>query len=373
MSKAGVPKRCANLISGESILNDGTAIVLFTLYLNLSSKDGMTWEDIIVFLLKNTLGASAFGVAWGLVGLVAIRLSRRSDVLVTVLSLVLPYLAFYCSFRLGMSGVLALVPLGLIFGFGIQVFAGSELHCFLESVWTFLEWSANTLVFFLSGVLIAEDILLDEGSADKWGFLFITYLVSQAVRLLIVTLFYPPLYYIPPSVTPQEASLLWWGGLRGAVGLSLAIVLKLDAPNLGEQASAAQDASFFMGGVVILTLLVNGTTAEVLIRKVRACVRAHECVCVHACVRACVFDRSFFRPLIHSLTHPPTYLLTEDEAGHAQSRKEKDTGRFALQDRSGHDSHKGLCAAQDGQRTRDKRTRELHGDARRVVATRRDG
>jgi NhaP-type Na+/H+ or K+/H+ antiporter len=267
MKRHGVRPRLLNLMSGESILNDGSSIVLFILYLNIMSTDKtMGWYQIFTFFARNTVGALLLGTFFGILVLVCIKLSHRNKQLITVLTICSPYLVYYTAFlKLDISGILTLVPLGLIVGFGCQVFTGSELHSDLGSIWEFLEFCANTLIFFITGVLIAEDIVLRDYAYSPvlWLFVPVTYVISQVVRFVVVFSFYPVLCRIQPGLTYKEALLLIWGGLKGAIALSLSIVLlKSDIP---EDLDNAHEAAFLMAGVVISTLLFNSTSTKFLI------------------------------------------------------------------------------------------------------------
>lgn len=229
----------------------------------------MAPTEIVAFIFKNTLGAGSFGMLWGLAGLIAIRMSERKKIMITILTLALPYLAYYTAALLEMSGVITLVPLGILIGFGCQIFTGSEIHDYLGSIWEFLEFCANTLVFFLSGILVAEDFFLYESTPVKWAYVFVTYAFTQVIRFIVIMVFYPLLTRISPGLSFKEALLAWWGGLRGAVGLSLAIALKLKAGHTVGMEKQAHEAAFFMSGVVIITLLLNSTTTEILIKVLR--------------------------------------------------------------------------------------------------------
>mmetsp|Transcript_97 Transcript_97/g.260 ORF Transcript_97/g.260 Transcript_97/m.260 type:complete len:760 (+) Transcript_97:194-2473(+) len=267
MKKCGVKRRALNLISAEAILNDGAGIILFTLYVQMIHARSMSALDVVSFITRNLLGPIGIGVGFGLVALLAIKISKRSKVLITTLTVAIPYLIYYTAqFKLNISGVLSLVIPGLIVGLGCEIFSGSELHDYIGSIWEFLEFFANSLIFYLSGVLIAEDIVLQESHLRMWLLLAITYFVSLGIRAIMVLLFFPLLKRVDPGTSPKECILVWWGGLRGAVGLALAMVLR-DLPS--EEKEGGQQAAFLMSGIVILTLLINSSSTNFLIRTLK--------------------------------------------------------------------------------------------------------
>lgn len=95
MKKCGVKRRALNLISAEAILNDGAGIILFTLYVQMIHARSMSALDVVSFITRNLLGPIGIGVGFGLVALLAIKISKRSKVLITTLTVAIPYLIYY--------------------------------------------------------------------------------------------------------------------------------------------------------------------------------------------------------------------------------------------------------------------------------------
>lgn len=256
-------KRLETLIEGESLLNDGTAIVLFTLFLGMLSMDaGGTG---LLEIAGSFIWVVSLGFVIGLVlgGLCLLWIGRIfNDPLVEIcLSIGTAYLVFFVAEHVfHASGVVALVTSALLFAGVGRTQISSEVAGFMHHFWEVMAYIANTLIFLLVGILIAKR--LDFGSLDLWLSLAILYLGLQIIRAGSVALFMPALKRIGIGITKEKAMVLVWGGLRGAVALALALTLvqgDLLSPTV------ADEILFLCAGVVVLTLLINATTMSWLL------------------------------------------------------------------------------------------------------------
>ncbi|KAG0575636.1 hypothetical protein KC19_5G019200 [Ceratodon purpureus] len=136
--------------------------------------------------------------------------------------------------------------------------------------WEMISYIANTLIFLLSGVVIAESILRshDKIEGRDWSYLLLLYIFVQLSRVAVVGLLYPSLKYFGYGIDWKEAAVLVWAGLRGAVALSLS----LEVSQYGQHDAHAHITLltearfvFLTGGVVFLTLIINGSTTQFLL------------------------------------------------------------------------------------------------------------
>jgi ankyrin repeat protein len=138
-----------------------------------------------------------------------------------------------------------------------------------------LEWLLNTLLFALAGVVFGH-VLANrenywrEGMARGWGYLFLLWFLLNAVRFFLTFSSYPLLSRIGLKSNLREATFLAFGGLRGAIGIALALALEAEVVHSG----ASQEYRFqveklfaYVGGVAFLTLVINGTLAGPLLVK----------------------------------------------------------------------------------------------------------
>lgn len=261
-------KRLETLIEGESLLNDGTAIVLFTLflgmYLSTSSNE---------FSILSVAGDFTFVVLFGLIigvilGYMAILLIDKvfNDPLVEIsLSVGVAYLVFFVAeHTFHVSGVVALVALALMFASIGRTKVSPEVAGFLHHFWEMMAHFANTFIFLLVGILIAERVKLDV--AEYWISLAVLYVGIMVIRAGSVLALAPFLKRISIGFTKEKATVLVWGGLRGAVSLALALTI---AQNDAIPKSIGDQILFLTAGIVVLTILINGMSMEKLLEVLK--------------------------------------------------------------------------------------------------------
>ena len=250
--------RLQTLLEGESLLNDGTAIVLFTLFLVLAI-DVQTQFDlpyvVIEFIRVVAIGAVT-GLITGVLSLTFInRVFNDSQIEIT-LTLVLPYLVFYVAEHLfHASGVVAVVTLALIYAGPGRTRFSPEVIESLHHVWHSLSYLFNTLIFMLVGLVIAARLSLDE--LVYWPYLVAAYLAIFVIRAFAVTIMTPVLSRIGIGMTKEKSIVLVWGGLRGAVSMALALIV---ASNESLPQSIRDQILFLTAGIVVLSIVVNGST-----------------------------------------------------------------------------------------------------------------
>lgn len=273
LREVGAPKRLGLLIEGESLLNDGTAIVLFgVLVAGLQAAgsgapvtmDGAWLGHTLLELLRVAGGGILVGgiFAW----FTATWLGRIFDdaLAESTLTIVLAYAAMaIAEGLLHVSGVLALVTAGLaLAGPGRTRITPQVMH-FLHQFWEMLAYVANTVIFFLVGLIIAAKLGI--AGLATLALVPLTWLALVVIRAGIVFGVRPiGNAFADSPVDPRSASVMAWGGLRGAVSLALALLLE-GLPGIPEALGAQVLA--VTTGVVLLTLLVNGSTTGTLLRR----------------------------------------------------------------------------------------------------------
>jgi CPA1 family monovalent cation:H+ antiporter len=243
------------LIEAESLLNDGTAAVAFGIVLAAASGQQLTPFDVTAALFKTAGGGILCGAV---VALAALALAGRTeDHLVEItFTTVAAYGSFLLADRFGMSGVLATITAGLIMGnlksAGTISDKGKEA---VQAFWEYAAFVANSLVFLLIGMHEAH-----ENFAAVW--------LPAVIAIVLVTLsravaIYPCCFLFSRSslrVTPKHQHTLFWGGLRGALALALALSLP---PEL-RQRDEIITISF---SVVAFSIFVQGLTMAPFLRR----------------------------------------------------------------------------------------------------------
>jgi CPA1 family monovalent cation:H+ antiporter len=251
----GIDKRLTMILEGESLFNDGTAVVLFKIVLALILSGGQ-------FSIVNTVG-SFFLVVFGgallgmVIGYVASRITSAFDdhLLEITLTMVTAYGAYLAAEQLHVSPVIAVVAAGIVVGnYGSRTGMSATTRLAVNSFWEYAAFLVNSLLFLLIGLQVQMPLLLKHAQLIGLGVLAVF-----ASRLLVV-------YGICPFVSTDRLPipdkwrhLMFWGGLRGALVMALALSLPLTFPDR----EAIINMTF---GVVLFTLLVPGLTMEPLVR-----------------------------------------------------------------------------------------------------------
>lgn len=270
LKSAGASPKLTILIVGESLMNDGTAMVLFTLYFNMLKGDSYGGGDIILYFLKMAIGSPLFGMCSGFVAIYWISLLNKplspDDVTCQIaITIFCAYLTFFVAeFEFEMSGLLATCGAGVAFAWLSPPLILE--HESMHHVWGILEWCGNTLLFLLAGVIIGKETLEIISFMD-YVYLLVLYIFLIALRAVIVGLLYPILSNVGLKCDRNDAKFMVWAGLRGALGMALALIVQSNR-TAGEADISNGDASklfFFVGGIAALTLIINATTAGLVL------------------------------------------------------------------------------------------------------------
>ncbi|KAL0693211.1 hypothetical protein Bca4012_060391 [Brassica carinata] len=284
LKELGASKKLSTVIEGESLMNDGTAIVVFQLFLKMVMGNSSDWSSIITFLIRVALGAVGIGLAFGIVSVLWLKFIFNDTVIEITLTIAVSYFAYFTAQEwAGASGVLTVMTLGMFYAaFARTAFKGDSQKS-LHHFWEMVAYIANTLIFILSGVVIAEGILDSDKIAyqvlrlrgiwlptgGSWGFLFLLYFYVQVSRCVVVGVLYPLLCRVGYGLDWKEGVILVWSGLRGAVALSLSLSVKQSSGNSFLSRETGTLFIFFTGGIVFLTLIVNGSTTQFALRLLR--------------------------------------------------------------------------------------------------------
>jgi monovalent cation:H+ antiporter, CPA1 family len=251
----GVSRRLAVLVEGESLLNDGTAIVVYTLALAVVLGAQFNPGQAAVDFVRIAVGGTLVGLAAGWV--FSQLLARLDDYLIEMtLTTILAFGSYLLAEHLHVSGVLAVVAAGLISGNVGPKGMSPTTRIVLANFWEYVAFLANSLVFLLIGLQI--DI---PGLIHQWQPVVGAVAAVLVARALVVY----GLGWLA-NRTSEPIPVAWrhvlnWGGLRGAISLALALTLPA---TLGTERYLLRLMTF---GVVLFTILVQGTTMSTLVRR----------------------------------------------------------------------------------------------------------
>ncbi|MBL62136.1 MAG: hypothetical protein CMI30_01895 [Opitutae bacterium] len=229
LKELGASKKLGTLIEGESLLNDGTAIVAFMLLIGVVTGTAF-FEGTGGFILDATMGFGIIGaggaVLGGLLGLIAILWLKKvfNDAMIEITVVLVTSFAvfFVCEFFFHISGVLGLVALGIVMaGIGAKRISPEVAH-FMHEFWELAAFIANVIIFIVVGVVIAQNVT---PLPMDYLLLAIVYLAIHVVRATNMLIFYPLMKKAGYGLPKKDAIVVWWGALRGAIGLALALVV----------------------------------------------------------------------------------------------------------------------------------------------------
>lgn len=265
LRELGAPKRLGILIEGESLLNDGTAIVVFNLLIGLltGAVAGLHLGSATADFLRVALGGVAIGLGLAIVSTAWLSRTFNDPMVEITLTLVLAYAAMIIAEGVfHVSGVMAIVTAGLWMHAQGRTRISPEVFHFLHQFWQMLAYIANTLIFLLVGLVVA--IQVESASWRDLGLVLGAYVGVMVLRFLITFAFLPLMNRMGDRISPAQVTVMSWGGLRGAVSLALALVISQRADIPAELRGQILLAT---AGVVLLTIVVNGSTIGALLRR----------------------------------------------------------------------------------------------------------
>jgi len=265
----GVEKRLSVLVEGESLLNDGMAIVIFKLALGLgavaavSGGEGLGVEFDLLGSVWDFLKVAVGGIAIGLIvaKLAEVVFKYTDDRLVeTTVTLPAAFGAYLLAENFHLSGILAVVAAGIYLGNIIPLYTTPSTKIALYNFWEMVAFIVTSLIFLAIGLLIDIRQLV---SIQNIVLVISAVFAILVARALVVYGMSAISNKLKSNVPPAYQHVMFWGGLRGAI--SLALALSLTSGSFGPGVSEQLQAMTF--GVVLFTLLVQGTTIERLIKK----------------------------------------------------------------------------------------------------------
>ena len=263
----GAPERLAILVDGESLFNDATAIVLFNIIVaSIITQTSMSFHNImhgVGEFCTVFFGGMIVGVIIGFLIILFIKYAKNDPVIHIALSTVMAYVAFIIAeYYLEVSGVMSVLAAGII----LSWYAGSHLSNAskrqLNHFWEYASFVCNSFIFLLLGVAELHLIALI-GHSSSIMIYILTAIIAATIARLVVVYFVPHLF---PSkcgkIDNFYKTIIFWGGLRGAVPLALVL-------SLSHHFEDQQLLVELTLGVVLFTLIVQGTTMKPLMRLLK--------------------------------------------------------------------------------------------------------
>jgi CPA1 family monovalent cation:H+ antiporter len=260
------PPRLVRIIQGESLLNDATAIALFTFFMAMVTAGVPDPQISSIFIEIPRVMIGGLLVGWLAATLVLPVMSMMGSLITAQisLSLGLPFMAFLVAEHLGLSGVIAVFSAGVTLNFSGLSRLSSESWSKIREAWNLMAHWAGALIFLMAALLIPRLLSRAEPSdALLVAVVLVSALLSRAVILWGVLPLLERLKLSPPIGHAYRGVILW-GGLRGAVTLALALAVT-EAPFVSSDIKHA--VGVIATGYVLSVFVIQGLTLRPLIRK----------------------------------------------------------------------------------------------------------
>ena len=273
MRRLGVPRRVVSIVEGESLVNDGTALVAYRFAVVAVVTGTFTlWEAGISFVL-NVAGGVVVGVA---VGWIVRQVRRRLEYppAEVTISLLTGYFAYLPAELIGVSAVIAAVTAGIYLGWHTPELTNAEVRLLGESTWQIVTFVLNALLFTMIGLQLP--VILDDLDAYSAGELLWWALAVSLTVVLVRWLWVFPAAWLPrrlfrrirerdPMPPRAQLALISWSGMRGAVSLAAALAIPLST-EAGEPFPGRSLILFLTFAVILVTLVAQGLTLPAVIR-----------------------------------------------------------------------------------------------------------
>jgi CPA1 family monovalent cation:H+ antiporter len=263
--RLGLPRRALTILIGESLFNDATALTLYRVAIGAAVGGTVDLlEGVGEFLYSAVVGvaiglALAFLFAW-------VFRHTRDSLVENTLMLLIPFAAYLAAESVHASGVIAVVIVGLYLGNQMHQ-RGFGTRLVSDAVWRVTDFFLEAIVFALIGLQLVT-VIKGIGGYSAWevalyaGVVFLVTVLARFVWMFPVTYLTRLFRRNEPGPKPSHIVIISWAGMRGVVSLAAAFAIPVDMPN--------RDILLFLTFTTVIgTLLVQGTTFPMLIRRLR--------------------------------------------------------------------------------------------------------
>ena len=272
LKSTGAQIKLNMLIEGESLMNDGSASIFFFVFAELILKPEFSFVTFLEKFARLTLGGAALGIGMGIIFSNIMQVLIHSSNLLAITSFLAAYLTFFLAeaaiVGMHVSGILAVVVLGLYLGGTVRSRMSPHAQHSLHEVWSFAQFIMETLLFLLTGGFIG--IFLAKGDSGlvlaDVGKVFALNILLLIIRFAVLGLWWPLVTRIGYRISWKEYILMSYSGLRGAIGLAIALLVYLN----NDYSEYFRDLTILsISSVIIFTVLVQGMTLKLIMKFVR--------------------------------------------------------------------------------------------------------
>jgi Na+/H+ antiporter len=274
MRRVGAPRRMVNVLEGESLFNDATALVAYKVAVAAAVGGSVSAGHTVLEFLVEAGGGIAIGLAVGwVIGQVRRRVTDINTEL--TISLFSAYGAFVPASQLGVSGVLAVVACGVYLGWRAPEISSPESRMQADGLWSTLTFLLNAALFILIGLQlpVIVDGLAGLPAGEVIGYAAAVCATVIAVRFLWNFIVTSLVRLIDRRASQLARRASWrnrvvgsWAGMRGAVSLAAALALPLHT-DAGDPLPGRELIQFITFALILVTVVGQGLTLPWLIRR----------------------------------------------------------------------------------------------------------
>lgn len=257
----GASPRLTALVEGESLFNDATAVVCFSLVLMAFNQHEMmlSWQSASAQFFITVGGGLIIGLIFGYLAALLYHLINDNNgrAIISLLAMALPF--YIAEHHLHVSGIIAVLISGLWLGASSRLINKEEKNssCFSSHLWELNGYIANVIVFVLMGATITIDMF-----KEQWFAMLLGIAAATISRAVVIYGFTPLLNILPKQekIPLSYQNVMMWGGLRGGVGIALALSIPTSIPSW-------YSVQAMIYGMVLFTLFIQAPLMPPLIKK----------------------------------------------------------------------------------------------------------
>jgi CPA1 family monovalent cation:H+ antiporter len=270
--RLGAPRRVVTILEGESLINDGTALVFYKVAVAAAVSGTFSLAEASGRLVLNCVGGVLVGLGVGFV-VREVRSRMPAAPASIAMAFLTGYFAYLPADALGVSGVLAVVTAGIFMGWHTPLLTTVETRLQGAAFWEILTFLLNSLLFLLVGLQLPR--VLDVLERRSALVLVRDALIVAATVIAIRIVWSFAFTFVIRRFSRRSEPLPWrgvstvsWGGLRGGVSLAAALAIPLTT-SAGDPFPQRDLIVFLVFGVILVTLVGQGLTLPLLIRALR--------------------------------------------------------------------------------------------------------
>jgi monovalent cation/hydrogen antiporter len=272
-----VPRRIAAIVSGECLVNDATALVLYRFAVAAIGTAAFVPGKVGIAFFLVSIGGIVAGFALAFLAELVIRWIVRfgydQPMLINVVLLIVPFGAYLAAEELRVSGVLAAVTAGMLLSRRMSTIVDSGTRLVGSATWEMLLFLLNAFVFLLIGLQLPQILI---GLEHKLGQALLEGAIVSALVIVVRLVWVFPATYLPrmlskrlrerdPAPSWKVTLVIGWAGMRGIISLAAALAISY-AVGIGNAAPVRSEIIFITFCVIIVTLVGQGLTLGPLIR-----------------------------------------------------------------------------------------------------------